>query len=70
MHEAWVRALGQEGLLEKKMATHSNTLAWEIPWTDEPGGLQSMALQRVRQRTTDPSPPLSLCSNVTLLMTD
>ena len=38
--------LGQEGLLEKKMATHSNTLAWEIPWTDEPGGLQSMGLQR------------------------
>ena len=38
--------LGQEGLLEKKMATHSNTLAWEIPWTDEPGGLRSIRSQR------------------------
>ena len=40
------------------MATQPSIHAWEIPWTDEPGGLQSMALQRVRQRTTDPSPPL------------
>ena len=39
--------LGQEGLLEKKMATHSNTLAWEIPWTEEPAGPQSMGSQRV-----------------------
>ena len=41
-------SLGQEDPLEKEMATHSNILAWEIPWTEEPGGLQSMGLQRVR----------------------
>ena len=39
MQETRVRSLGQEDLLEKKMATHSNILAWGIPWTDEPGGL-------------------------------
>ena len=45
---AWVRFLGQEDLLEKEMATHANILAWRIPWTEEPGGLESMATQRVR----------------------
>ena len=44
MQETWVRALGQEDPLEKEMATHSNILAWEILWTQEPGGLQSMGL--------------------------
>ena len=44
-----VRSLGWEELLEKKMATHSNTLAWRIPWTEEPGRLQSMGSQRVGQ---------------------
>ena len=44
-----VGSLGQEDPLEKEMATHSSILAWEIPWTEEPGGLQSMGLQRVRQ---------------------
>ena len=39
MGEAWVRSLGQEDPLEKEMATHSSTLAWKIPWTEEPGGL-------------------------------
>ena len=48
MRETWVRFLGQEDLLEKDMATHSSTLAWKIPWTEEPGRLQSMGLQRVR----------------------
>ena len=48
MWETWVQSLCWEDLLEKEMATHSNTLAWEIPWTEEPGGLQSMELQRVR----------------------
>ena len=48
MWETWVRALGQEDRLEKEMATHSSTLAWKIPWTVEPGSLQSMGLQRVR----------------------
>ena len=43
----WVQSLGQEDPLEEEMETHSIILAWEIPWTDEPGGLQSMGLQRV-----------------------
>ena len=42
MQEMGVRSLCQEYPLEKEMATHSNTLAWRIPWTEEPGGLQSM----------------------------
>ena len=45
--ETWVQSLGWEDLLEKEMATHSNTLAWKIPWTEEPGRLQSMGSQRV-----------------------
>ena len=44
----WVRSLGWEGPLEEEMAPHSGILAWKIPWTEEPGGLQSMGLQRVR----------------------
>ena len=47
MQELRVLSLGQEGLLEKEMATHSSILAWRIPWTEEPGGLQSMGSQRV-----------------------
>ena len=47
MQETQVRSLGQEDPLEKEIATHSNILAWEIPWIEEPGGLQSMGLQRV-----------------------
>ena len=42
MRVTWVRSLGWEDPLEKKMATHSSALAWKIPWTEEPGGLQSM----------------------------
>ena len=42
-----VRSLGQEGPLEEEMATHSSILSWRIPWTEEPGRLQSMGLQRV-----------------------
>ena len=42
MQETWVRSLGWEDPLEKEMATHSRTLAWKIPWTEEPGRLQSM----------------------------
>ena len=48
MQEMWVRSLGGEESLEKEMATHSSILAWEIPWAEEPGGLQSMGSQRVR----------------------
>ena len=47
MWETQVRSLGWEGPLEKGMATHSRILAWRIPWTEEPGGLQSMWSQRV-----------------------
>ena len=42
MPETWVRSLGREDSLEKEMATHSSTLAWKIPWKEEPSGLQSM----------------------------
>ena len=45
MVETWVQSLGQEDPLEKEMATHSSILAREIPWTEKPGGLQSMVLQ-------------------------
>ena len=48
MWETWVRSLGWEDPLEEGMATQSSTLAWRIPWTEEPGGLQSMGSQRVR----------------------
>ena len=48
MQETWVQSLGRDPL-EEGMATHASILAWEIPWTEEPGGLQSMGLQRVRQ---------------------
>ena len=47
MLETWVQSLGWEDHLEKEMATHSSTLAWKIPWMEEPGRLQSMGLQRV-----------------------
>ena len=45
--ETWVQSLGWEDPLEEGMATHSSILAWRIPWTEEPGGLQSTGLQRV-----------------------
>ena len=48
MWEIWVRSLGWDHPLEKGMATHSSILAYRIPWTEEPGGLQSMGSQRVR----------------------
>ena len=47
MRKTWVQSLGQEDPLENIMATHSSILAWRIPWTEEPGRLQSMGLQRV-----------------------
>ena len=48
MQEMWIQSLSLEDPLEKGMATHSSILGWEIPWTEEPGGLQSTGLQRVR----------------------
>ena len=47
MWETQVQSLGREDLLEKEMATHSSILAWKVPWMEEPGRLQTMALQRV-----------------------
>ena len=49
LQETWVQSLGREDPLEKEMATHSSSLAWKIPWTEEPGELQSMGSQRVGQ---------------------
>ena len=49
MRETWVRSLGWEDPLENGMAVHSSILAWRIPWTEEPGGLQRMGSQRVVQ---------------------
>ena len=51
--EAQVQSLDQEDPMEKGMATHSSTLAWEIPWTEEPDGLQSMGSQRVKHNWSD-----------------
>ena len=48
MQETWIQSLAQEDPLEKGVASHCSILAWRIPWTEEPGGLQPMGLQRVR----------------------
>ena len=53
MQETRVQSLGQGDLLEKEMATHSSILAWEIPWTEVPGGLQSMGSQKSQTRLSD-----------------
>ena len=53
MRETWVRSLGWEDPLKKGMATHSSILAWKIPWTEEPGGLQSMGLQKSQTQLSD-----------------
>ena len=52
MYETWVRSLGWENTLEEEMATHFSILAWEILWTEEPGGLQSMSSQSQIQLNT------------------
>ena len=51
IQETWVQSLGQEDPLEKGMATHSSILAWKIPWTEEPGGMQSMGMQTESETT-------------------
>ena len=65
--ETWIQSLGGEDPLEQETATHSSILTWEIPWTEEPGRLQSMGLQRVRHEGAqnfswafDPSRPMYL----------
>ena len=72
MRETWVQSLGREDPLEKEMATHSSILAWRIPWTEEPGGLQSTGWQRVGRLSdfthfTRP-PYLLLCSTAKLCL--
>ena len=53
MQETWIQSLGWENLPEKEMAIHSSVLAWRIPWTEEPGGLQSMGSQKSRTQLSD-----------------
>ena len=53
MQETQVQSLGQEDPLEKEMSTHSSVLAWEIPWTEEPGRVQFMGLQKNRTQLSD-----------------
>ena len=70
MRETWVWSLGREDPLEKEVAIHSSTLAWKIPWTEEPGRLQSMGSQRVRHdwvTSLSPSGQLSVSSAFSFL---
>ena len=53
MQEMQIQSLGQKDLLEKEIATHSSNLAWEITWTEKPGGLQSMGLQKSQTQLSD-----------------
>ena len=53
MQRTWAQSLGQEDPLEKEAATHSSILAWEIPWTKQPGGLQSMVLHKSWTKLSD-----------------
>ena len=53
MQEMQIQFLGQKDLLEKEIATHSSILAWEITWTEKPGGLQSMGLQKSQTQLSD-----------------
>ena len=53
MKETWVQSLGWEDPLEKEMTTHSSILAWDIPWTEEPGGLQSTGLHKSQTQLSD-----------------
>ena len=57
MQETWVQSLCEEDPLGKNMTTHYSTLAWEIPWTEEPGGLQSMGSRRIRHEWATKPPP-------------
>ena len=58
MQETWVQPLGQEDAPEKEMATHPSILAWEIPWTEEPGGLPFTGSQRVGHNRANEQPAL------------
>ena len=65
MWETRVQSLGQEDILEKEMATHSSILAWKIPRSEEPGGLQSVRSLRVRRDLAPKPPPHTDCCSVT-----
>ena len=65
MKETWVRSLGGEDPLEEEMATHSSILAWKIPWTEEPGGLQSMGVTKSWTRPSDLT-AASACKSLSL----
>ena len=65
MQETQVQSLGQEDPLEKEMATHSSILAWEIPWTEEPGRLQSMGSQKSWTRLSDSTATTNLLRKLT-----
>ena len=67
MQETLDRPLGWEDSLEKEMATHSSILAWEIPWTEEPGGLQSMGQQQSRARLSDLTTTIAKATSNTFL---
>ena len=67
MRETRVRSPGGEDPLEKEMATHSSILAWEIPWTEEPGGLQSLGCQKVRHELVTEERLQVNCSPKTLI---
>ena len=62
MQETWVQSLGWENPLEKEMATHSSTLAWKIPWTEDPGEPQSIKSKRVGHDLAAKPPPLEFKS--------
>ena len=64
MQETQVQSLGQEDPQEKEMATHSSILAWKIPWTEEPGRLQSMGLQSWTRLSNSTSSVLDITTNV------
>ena len=74
MQKTWVQSLGWEDLLEKQMATHSSILAWRTPWTEKPGQLQSMGLQRIGHdlvtNTHTPSPFLNRCVSIRLSVSE
>ena len=61
MQETWVQSLGQEGPLEKEMATHSSILAWEILWTEEPGGQESMRSQKSQAQLRNETTMRKIC---------
>ena len=66
VRETQFQSLSQEDTLEKEMATHSSILSWETPWTEEPGGLQPMELQRVRHDLATEHALMSVEYNITL----